>query len=325
MSSLTAAETSVIKQGVEIVKAQGIRKQSPAAVFVCAFFLSGCVATGPSVESAPVQAFRDSVATLQAASETALAAERDRAYFRFARERGEVNDFAALQLESVQPMSPFEMQQTGNPLFRSIDSAHESLGQLHDLLLRYCDALLSISGPDGVATFDADAEAGALRDAAESFAASADVSLDVPDGVFFGFAEIARNYLESRRRDEFDALINASQPTIARVAELAQQLVTLSALGLQAEYAAAFSAMTDDVDSLSASRRARLPTDLLELNEETLHQLAVLGDLNAAYGTLPSTHARLATASSARDLGLSEIAEYLRSIRRRYNEFERSN
>ena len=84
------------------------------------------------------------------------------------------------------------------------------------------------------------AEAARLRDKASAAAISSGLNLDLPDGAFFGFAELARAYVEDRRQETFGAMVRGAQPTVERFARLAQQRIQLSAVGLKAEYDAEF-------------------------------------------------------------------------------------
>ena len=189
-------------------------RQRVVALGWLAGLLSACTATQPSVDTGPVGAFRDTLGEVRAVADSALRAEEEAAYERLARSVSASGDFAALLLRSPPELAPFELKPQTEPLFQSLARARGELDQLHALLDAYANTLVRLAGGDNNTVFDAAGEAERLRERATALEASLETTLDIPDGAFFGFAELAAAYIETRRRDEFIALIETAQPSI---------------------------------------------------------------------------------------------------------------
>ena len=169
---------------------------------------------------------------------------------------------------------------------------------------------------------DAERVATELRSSAEALATSLNLSPEIDDRWFFGFGTLARQYVESKRKDLLVELVRSADDEIRAFATAGTQITQLSALGIQTEYQSAFSTLTADAAGLSGAGASALVERILELNEETLRQLQTLRLLHDAYDALPAAHRALE--QSVRDgseVSLATLLTYVESLKRRYDEF----
>jgi len=282
--------------------------------------LMGC-ASAKTVPTEPFQDFYSSIAQLKLGADAAIAVEQELVYERIVEEWKASGTVDQLQLGSGG--TPFSMQLEEAPLFQLIGKARNNLGAINDLVLEYAGTMVSLAGSgDGSPTVDADAVANDLRASADSLATTLGINAEIPGGFFFGFGELAKSYVEKKRQDALIELIRSSQPEIDAFAKAAQDLAKVSGMGIQAEYLAAYSKLTEGASGLSASQRETLIKDILALNEQTLRNLDALRLIDSAYGALPEAHRKLE--ASVRDgvsLSFTELLTYAEALKRRYDDF----
>jgi len=280
--------------------------------------VTGC-ASATSIPSQPFVDFEESVAQLKVSADDALATEQDIVYQRYVEQWEETGAIEDLQLQASASPSPFSMQLEGAILFMDIEDARSKLADLNSLVLQYAKTLILLTGAAGESTaIDADAVAQKLRNSATALATRLGREQSIPDGYFFGFGVLARNYLENRRQDLLADLIQSSQAEIEAFAVAGQQICQISGLGIQAEYLTAFSKLT--AGETPESRREQLIQAILRLNGETLRQLDTLKLIHDAYGALPTAHRSLEKAANG-SASFSELLAYAESLKKRYNTF----
>ncbi len=281
--------------------------------------LMGC-ASAKTVPTEPFQDFYDSIVQLKLGADAAIAVEQELVYARIVEGWKASGTVDQLQLGSG--ATPFSMQLEEAPLFQLIGEARDNLGAINDLVLEYAETLVVLAGGDGSPTVDADAVASGLRASADSLATNLGIDAEIPGGFFFGFGELAKSYVENKRQDALIELIRSSQPEMDAFARAAQNLAKLSGMGIQTEYLAAYSKLTEGASGLSAGQREKLIENILALNEQTLRNLEALRLIDSAYGALPEAHRKLE--ASVRDgvsLSFSELLTYAEALKRRYDDF----
>ena len=289
---------------------------------VCCLALSGCpsVATLPT---SPFQQFHSSVVQLAASADQALAAEQELTYQRYIETVASTGELGPLQLQADLAATVFDMKVENAPLFQEIRTTRSNLTALHSLVESYAELLLVLAGASETSTsVDAVAVATELRTNATSLAATLQVNPELDDGWFFGFGVIAQQYVEAKRRDLLIELLQSADDEMRAFAELGQQAVAISAAGIQTEYSASYSRQTRGANELDEEQLQALVTGILELNAQTLRQLDLLSQLNAAYGALPGAHLQLRSAvASGTAPSASALLAYAESLRDQYRSF----
>ena len=290
-------------------------------IAVSAIVIAGC-ASAASIPSQPFEDFEQGIATLKLSADEALFVEQQIVYERYLAQWIEEADVLQLQLEA-DPLDPFAMTISGKSLYRNIQESRSKLRKLNTLVQNYAGTLVLLSGnTEGSPNVDADALASDLKTNAEAVARSLELDVQIPDGLFFGFGQVAKNFVESKRQDLLIQLINESQAEIELFARAGQNIAKLSAFGISTEYQTKFSALTADANDLSESQRKKLIESLLALNEETLRQIDTLKMVHDAYQSLPGAHRDLARAvEEGRSLSFSDLLAIAESLKQRYDEF----
>ena len=291
------------------------------SVVVSAIAIAGCAAA-VTIPPQPFEDFERAIAMLKVSADEALLVEQQIVYDRYINQWIEEADVLQLQLEA-DPLDPFAIKISGKSLYRDIQQSRSNLRRLNSLVQDYAGTLVLLSGnTEDSPTVDADMLATDLRANAEAVARTLELEVDVPNGLFFGFGQVAQNLVESKRQDLLIQLINESQDEIELFAEAGRNIAKLSAFGISAEYQAKFSALTANVNELSESQRKTLIESLLAFNEETLRQVDTLKMVHDAYQALPGAHRDLAGAvEEGRSLSLTELLAVAESLKQRYDEF----
>jgi len=291
------------------------------SIAVSAIVIAGC-ASAASIPPQPFEDFEQAVATLKVSADEALLVEQQIVYDRYMAQWVEEADVLQLQLEA-DPFDPFAIKIVGKSLYRDIQESRSKLRRLNTLVQDYAGTLVLLSGStENSPTVDADTLASDLKTNAEAVARSLQLEVDIPNGLFFGFGQVAKNLVESKRQDLLIKLINESQAEIELFAEAGMNIAKLSASGISTEYLKKFSALTAGVNDLSESKRKKLIESLLALNEETLRQIDTLKMVHDAYQALPDAHRDLARAvEEGRSLSFTELLAVAESLKQRYDEF----
>ena len=292
-----------------------------SSVTISAIAIAGC-ASAASIPPQPFEEFEQAVATLKVSADEALLVEQQIVYDRYMAQWIEEADVLQLQLE-VDPLDPFAIKISGKSLYRDIQESRSKLRRLNTLVQEYAGTLVLLSGSTGDSpNVDADTLASDLKTNAEAVARSLELEVDIPNGLFFGFGQVAKNLVESKRQDLLIRLINESQAEIELFAEAGQNIAKLSAFGISTEYQTKFSALTADVNDLTESKRKKLIESLVAINEETLRQIDTLKMVHDAYQALPDAHRDLARAvEEGRSLSFTELLAVAESLKQRYDEF----
>jgi hypothetical protein len=286
--------------------------------------VSGCASVA-TLPASPFQQFHASVVQLAASADQALATEQELAYRRYIDAAGVSGEIGRLQLQPDLEATVFEMSVAEVPLFQEIQSTRANLAALHGLLEQYAELLLVLAGAgDTPQSIDALAVATELRTKATSLAATLNARPDLDDDWFFGFGVLAQEYVESKRRDLLLDLLQSAHDEMRAIAGLGQQISMLSAAGIQAEYNASYSGRTQGANELAERQRQALFTDVLELNAQTLRQLALLKQLHDAYGALPGAHLQLQSAVATGSApSVNALLIYAESLRDKYRSFSK--
>lgn len=285
-----------------------------------AAIITAC-ASASSIPSPPFADFEQTVVQLKVSADQALAIEQKIVYERYLDQLQATGIVEDLQLQGSERPSPFSMQLEGAILFKDIAEARSKLDDMNSLIVQYAGTLLVLTGSaEDSTTIDADAAAEELRTSATALATRLGKEGAIPDGYFFGFGVLAKNYAENKRQDALTELIRSSQPEIAAFAEAGQQICQISGLGIQAEYGSAFSRLTEGAAGMPESRREDLIQSILDLNDETLQQLEILRLIYEAYGALPAAHRSLEGGASG-SASFIELLAYTESLKNRYDKF----
>ena len=291
------------------------------AIAATAIAIAGC-ASVHSISSQPFDEFEQAIATLKVSANEALLVEQQIVYDRYLAQWVEEGDVLQLQLEP-DPLDPFAVNISGKSLYRDIQASRTKLRALNTLVHEYARSLVLLSGnSEDSPTVNADVLASDLKTNAKAVARTLELDVQIPNGLFFGFGQVASNLVESKRQDLLIELINESQAEIDLLARAGQNIAKLSAFGISAEYQTKFSARTANVSDLSESKRRKLIESLLALNEETLRQIDTLKMVHDAYQSLPGAHRDLARAvTEGRSLSFTELVAVAESLKQRYEEF----
>lgn len=291
------------------------------AIVVSAVVIAGC-ASATNIPSRPFEDFERVLATLKVGADSALLVEQQIVYDRYLAQWIEEGNVLQLQLES-DPSDPFAVMISGKSLYRDIQESRSKLGKLNTLVQDYAGILKLLAGnTDDTPNVDAEKLASDLKTNAESVASSLALDVQIPDGLFFGFGQLAKELVERKRQNLLIDLIRESQAEIELFAEAGENIAMLSAFGISAEYQTKFSAQTAQVNSMSESQQRKLIESLLTLNDETIRQIGTLKMLHDAYQSLPGAHRDLATAvEDGRSLSITELLTIADSLKQRYDEF----
>jgi hypothetical protein len=290
-------------------------------VTISAILIAGC-ASAVTIPPQPFEDFEQSITTLKTSADEALAVEQQIVFERHLARWVEEADVLQLQLQA-DPLDPFALTISGKSLYRDIQASRSKLRELNSLLQGYAATLSLLSGStEDSPSVDADTLVSDLKTNAEAVARSLELEVDIPDGLFFGFGQVAKNLVEGKRQELLIRLINESQAEIEMFARAGQNIAKLSAFGISAEYQTKFSALTAGADDLSESKRKKLIESLLALNEDTVRQIDTLKMVHDAYQALPDAHQDLARAvEEGRSLSFTELLAVAESLKQRYDKF----
>ncbi len=228
------------------------------------------------------------------------------------------------------PTDPTQVSVPEQILYLRVANMRLGLKSLNSAMSRYSLALIDLASPELVGDKDIDDLTTTLNEniRSASVALGADKAATKEAAVVSTFVgEGLKTYLRSRQRKDLIAAMEKNQPVIERTCKHANEAVSTSILVLrgiyQTDYRNVVSPLTpkNDADlarinAMSDQDRKKIAAQILDLNDEYLHRIQALQDLNAVYETLPTAHAQLIRALKTNNFDLSTVVELLeRGIR----------
>ncbi|NOZ79059.1 MAG: hypothetical protein GXP48_07770 [Acidobacteria bacterium] len=207
------------------------------------------------------------------------------------------------------------------PLFMVLQRFRDGVYAVNTALVTYSELLGNLASPDVLSVADLDAE---TRDVNAGLRAGMDMLGVRGSGqnlaLFSTVAtEMARQYLERRRRAELGAVLGKTQPSIEELSKKLQEAVRMTARILMNNYDRQYERFVEDLlpgSSTALSNRTKAVKRIVKLNETYIENLAVLNALYASYGALPAAHRELRRAVIESRTSFASIEEILENGKR---------
>lgn len=210
------------------------------------------------------------------------------------------------------------------PLFALMASMSQTLGGLNQLLLNYAGTLQALAGADTVMQFNPETAAMQFtqqsQDLLTQVAALGGPRPDISgrDLALFSTvsANLARQYLESKRKEALAGVLQSGLEPLQRLSELAQRALDITAQSVKDQYQndvfPLLRAAVSDQDGSALDR-------LLSTNQQLQSQLALLEKLSQSYAALVRSQQELIGAvNESRHANLGELILYASQIRQQY-------
>jgi hypothetical protein len=198
-------------------------------------------------------------------------------------------------------------------------------------LLSYSELLLRLASPDLLPKETFDELAQNLN--ANTYAAAYALTDETPDearlALFSAAAvEIARSYLESRRRGDLVRALKENQTSIQNFADCMREGVRIAATHASQEYDEQsqflFRQMITGSGPAPESVRRSAIQGLIDLDQRYIEKLETLGSLHRAFDLVPNAHAELVRAAEKPKMNLASIVTLLEEGKRLEANFDRS-
>jgi hypothetical protein len=301
---------------------------SPAIVL----FTAGCGAVKP----AAFQAFSQSVQQLREGTDKALEVNQSMASNRFMLEAirtttaGDSSKVEQLRLP-IDRTKPFSWTGDKAPLFLKAEQFRDGANRAMNVLASYAELLVRLSSPELLPQDTFDKMASDLN--ANAFDAALAITGKPPDSagvaIFSTIAvQVAREYLESKRRSKLVEALTANQPTIETFSQHMRRGVETAATHAAQEYDEASQELfrkmvTSTGPAPEGDRRAAIQA-LIDLDRKYIQQLSTFQSLYTAFGQVTNAHAELIKAASNPELSLSSIVTLLEEGKRLEGIYDKS-
>ncbi|NOZ93789.1 MAG: hypothetical protein GXP47_03480 [Acidobacteria bacterium] len=219
------------------------------------------------------------------------------------------------------PGEPFSWKMDELPLFMASRRFRAGVYALNSALIAYSELLSSLASPELISTAELEAEA---QDLNAKLRAAVDMlgvnSSNEKLALFSTTAiEMARAYLERRRRSQLRKVLDENQPLIDQLAGRLQNAMGIAARSLRQDYEERSQRLAEDLlpgSSTALSDRTKAVRRLVDLDETYIRDLAILEALNASYGALPAAHRELRRAIVEPGASLASIEGILENGKR---------
>jgi len=278
---------------------------------VLAVLFAGCATT---ISQPPFQQFSDSVQKVRTGADSTLGAIYDKARARYIDETTKGGDALQGALLTVPADDPFGWTSSLPALFLTIARFRDGVYRLNTSLVDYAAALAQLASPGLLKpeTFDKLASDlnGNLRKALPALGVSDPSSKDI--AIFSTAATAAfRAYLQNKQRSALAEALTTNQGAIQNASELGRQAGELMLRAVRNEYDLKSSGLANaiaDAKTSTSDKRAKA-TELVNLNDQFIKELAALRLLYQSYITLPAAHQELARATADPKIGSSTIRQ----------------
>lgn len=297
-----------------------------------ALFIAGC----GTVKPAAFQAFSQSVQQLREGTDKALEANQSMASNRFMLEAiktttaGDSSKVEQLRLP-IDRTKPFSWTGDKAPLFFKAEQFRESANRAMNVLAIYAELLVRLSSPELLPQSTFDKMASDLN--ANAFDAALAITGKPPDSagvaIFSTIAvQVAREYLESKRRSKLVEALTTNQPTIETFSQHMRRGVETAATHAAQEYDEAsqelfLKMITTTGPAPEGDRRAAIQ-GLIDLDRKYIQQLSTLQSLDTAFGQVPNAHAELIKSAANPEINLSSIVTLLEQGKRLEGIYDKS-
>jgi hypothetical protein len=281
-----------------------------------ALLLTACA--GTPVKQEPFQQYLEAVQQVAQGVDGAIGREFDRELSDYEHrfKTGEETDITRLFLEpdlsNAYAISYATPPGETELVFLAIADQRAKLQAVNALAIDYATLLVRIVGAE-TGAFDVERQAAALNTEARKFLAGDEAAL-----LSTAFVTVAKQYIETKRRDKLQAVLAEGQPVIDAYASLGRNAAKTAAASVKRGYAADFEA---------AVRRD--PTNVqgvLAINERVFEQLEVLRNLDKAFVALAANHARLQSAVAAGDsVSFQALVDQAKTLKELYGGLKAEN
>ena len=204
--------------------------------------------------------------------------------------------------------------------------------RLNTSLVEYADLLASLASDELVSQQRFDQLATDLNDNAKSAAKALGSPLSDDQAALLSTAasELAKRYIEHKRKDFLAQALRENQAQIESAADLGRTAVRITATSLRKAYEDQSHSIGQKIAAasrLSEAQRRALVESLVVLDEQFVDQLKVLSALDLSYETLPKAHRELGESIESADAPLDQIRalyEDGKRLQRLYDQLRKS-
>jgi len=243
--------------------------------------------------------------------------------------RGDPSSLEGALLLDPEPPFGWSYAAGDAPLYVESRRFRAGVAAVNDALVRYAGLLGELAAPELVdadrfesmaRALDADLRAGGRQLGIEGEDAERGIAL-------FSVAATAaaRAYIEGRRRDELQGVLEETQPAIDALAQRLARAMELAGRSATASYQSRSAALANQIPGAGEASRRRVIVALVDLNDRYTTRLETLRRLAHAYGSLPTAHNELRRSLEASGGTLSAVRELFeagRELQALYRELE---
>ena len=210
------------------------------------------------------------------------------------------------------------------PLFASVGEMRQTMASMNTQLLNYAGLLLALAGADDSTQFNPASEAQKFDAAATSlFGQLKNLGVNTSgissnDLALFSTvaANLANNYLESKRADLLTQVLNEGLQPLQAFADQAKEAMAITATNAETQY---FNQTKSLFPKIVNDKKDSDLDVLLDLNDTITGQLDLYKNIANGYAALPNSQRQLISAvQSNREVNLTELISYATSIQQQY-------